>query len=115
MSAFKKMPNEKPVRIFGYSVWIFVFVLAGVIGCLKKYGGPSSLPLYHILTVVLITGVVFIILTQIYHTRCQRCPDCKKSMRMAGEDFHPTAKDRYLLYCERCDTIWDTTITFSND
>lgn len=109
------MPNEKPVRIFGYSVWIFVLVVAGAIGYLKKNGGPSSLPLYHILTVVLIVGIVSGIFIQIYYTRCQRCPDCKKSMRMVGGDFHPKAKDRYLLYCERCDTIWDTTIPFSND
>jgi len=115
MSAFRKMPNEKSVRIFGYSMWIFAIVMAGVVAYLKKYGGPSSLPLYHVLVIVLVVGVVSCILIQFYHTRHQPCPECRKSMRMVGEGFHPKAKDRYLLYCEQCDTIWDTTIPFSND
>ena len=102
------------MRVMRYSMWFFVIVVALALAYLKKYGDPTALPLSIILIVALIVGVVAGMFFERYHTRYQRCPDCGRFMRAVYEDFHPRAEDYHILYCERCDIIWDTTIPKSN-
>jgi hypothetical protein len=114
MSAFKKMPNAKPMRIFRYSVWFFVIVAGLALACLKKYGGPAGLPAAGYVTAALAVGIVSAFFIEHHYKTRQRCPDCGKSMREVHEDVHPSAEEHHILFCERCDIIWDTTIPKSN-
>ncbi|SRR6266516_464974 len=110
MSALKKMPNEKMMRVLRYSMWIFIAIIVSALACLKRYGGPTAPPLSSVLTTILIVGIVSGVFIEYYHRRYQRCPDCGTRMREVYEDFHARAEDYHILYCKRCDTIWDTTI-----
>ena len=114
MSALKKMPNEKPLRVLRYSVWIFIGVIVSALVFLQRYGEPAGLRLSSLLTAVLVAGIVVGGFIELYHRSCQRCPDCGKRMLEVYEDFHPRAEDYHVLYCEHCDTIWDTTIPKSH-
>ena len=115
MSAFKTMPNAKSVRAFTYSMWFTVLVLFLAFAFAKAYAEPTDLPLDTMLWVALIVTCICGVLHATYHAYYQRCPDCGKVMRSVYEDVHPRAKKYHLLYCERCDIIWDTTISSSSD
>jgi hypothetical protein len=114
MSTLKKMPNEKPMRVFRYSVWFFVIIVGFALAYLKKYGDPTGLPVSDYLTAVFVVGLVSAFFIEHYYKTRQRCPDCGKFMREVYEDVHVRAEDYHILYCERCDIIWDTTIPKSN-
>jgi len=115
MSELRKMPDENSMRILRYSMWIVVIVIVAALAFLKKFGEPSASPLSAILTGILIASFVLGFAIEYSHSHCQRCPDCTKVMREVDEDVHPKAEDYHILYCERCDIIWDTTIPKSND
>lgn len=114
MSAFKKMPNEKPMRIWRYSVWFFVIAVLLALICVKRFGGASGSSLSDILSTVLVIGIVSAFIVEQYNTSHQRCPDCGKSMREIHEDIDPSARDYHLLYCECCDTVWDKSVPKSS-
>jgi hypothetical protein len=115
MSAFKEMPNAKSFRAFTYSMWITVLVIFLAFALAKAYAEPTDLPLNTVFGVALVVTIIFWTLCETYHAGHQRCPDCGKVMRSVYEDVHPRAKKHHLLYCERCDIIWDTGVPNAND
>ena len=114
MSALKKMPNEKPMRTFRYYMWGFVIAVAVALGYLRQHGEPSGSVISDTLTVILFVGFAAGVIYESYQTQHKRCPECGQKMREVYEDFHPRAEEYHLLYCNRCDTIWDTTIPKSS-
>lgn len=103
------------MRTLRYAMWFFVIVAASVLGYFKKHGESPGLPIAGILTVVFGVVVVAAVIFENHYSRHQRCPGCGKMMQSANADLPPEAKDHHLLYCDRCDTIWDTTIPKSRD
>ena len=110
MSAFKQMPNQKLMRVLRYAVWVVIIGLALALHYLEKHGEPAASPLFIILAATTVGMAIF----GIFMGRLQRCPDCAKLMREVYEDFHPKARDTHVLFCERCDVVWDTTVPKSN-
>jgi hypothetical protein len=99
------------MRLLRYAVWIVVIGLAVALHYLEKHGEPMTSPLYVILLAAMFGAGIF----GFFMGRLQKCPDCGKYMREVYEDFHSKAKDTHVLFCERCDVVWDTTVPKSND
>lgn len=114
MSALKKMPNEKRMRVLRYSAWFFLIAVAGGLVYLRYFIEPDALHARYTLKALLIVGIILAFAVNYYFTKPQRCPDCGRAMRAAPETAHPKAMDFHLLHCEHCDTIWDTTIPKAN-
>lgn len=115
MSVLKKMPNEKGLRRFRHAVWAVIILFVAGLACLKQFGEPAGLPLVTLLEVALTAAIVTSLLMENHFRHHQRCPKCSRTMDEVPEEAHPQAEDYHILYCERCDTIWDTTIPKSTD
>lgn len=106
MSAFKRMPNEKTMRILRYSVWFLLIAAVGALAYLRFFIQPDALHSRYTLKALLIIGIILAFAINYYFTKPQRCPDCRRSMQAVNQNVHPY----HLLYCEGCDVIWDTMI-----
>lgn len=110
MSALRKMPNEKTMRVLRYSTWFFLIAVVGGLAYLRFFVQPDALHSRYTLKGLLIIGIILAFAINYFFTKDQRCPDCRRSMQEVQKDVHPKAEDYHLLYCSDCDTIWDTTI-----
>jgi hypothetical protein len=108
MSDFRQMPNQKRLRTTRMRIIGGMICLACFLGY-WQHGASASSPLYVGLTAVLVAACIFIF----FFERTQRCPTCGRFMREKYD--HPKAKESHILYCKRCDVIWDTTFPKSSD
>jgi hypothetical protein len=105
MSALKKMPNEKRLRVLRYSAWFFLLAIVGGLAYMRFGIEPDAGHARYTLKALLIVCIILTFAINYYLTK-HRCPDCRRSMQEVQED----AGDTQLLYCKGCDTIWDTAI-----
>jgi hypothetical protein len=110
MSALKKMPNEKTMRVLRYSAWIFLVAIVGALAYLRFFIEKDAGHARYALKALLVIGIILAFAINYYFTHPQKCPDCHRSMHEIYQNVHPKAEDYHLLYCQGCDTIWDTTI-----
>src|ERR1017187_8150958 len=103
------------MRFIRCTVWIAIIVWL-LFRCLKKYGyiGVQSQLVNSTMDTCFLAFIVGSLIFELIMRSKQRCPDCGKFMHEVYEDYHPKAKEFHLLYCERCDVIWDTTIPKSS-